>query len=220
MKRSSSILLATLLVALIGRPGMAQSLSVGPKAGIGFANGGGDVEDTNSNFGFNIGGVFGIQLNDYFRLEMNGQYVQKGFWQDVIAEIDGGTVDAKASTNVNYLEFMVPATLTIPIRGSRIEPRLFAGPALAIEVSCVLSVEVMQYETNVDCGDAEVETKSIDFSVFFGGGVELALGSGAITLDLLYDLGLTNVNDVTGSTASLKNRNFQIVTGYRFFFGG
>jgi hypothetical protein len=91
MKRSSSILLATLLVALIGRPGLAQSLSVGPKAGIGFANGGGDVEDTNSNFGFNIGGVFGIQLNDYFRLEMNGQYVQKGFWQDVIAEIDGGT---------------------------------------------------------------------------------------------------------------------------------
>ncbi|MGD2217946.1 MAG: porin family protein [Gemmatimonadales bacterium] len=219
MRKATSIVLAVLVLALVVTPGQAQNLSLGPRVGIGFANVGGDVEDTNSNFGFNIGGTFGIQLHDYFRLEINGQYVQKGFSEEGPVEIDG-IVEGKGSFNVNYLEFMVPATLTIPIPNSPITPRLLMGPALAIEVSCGISAEAADIEVSFGCGEVDVETKSIDFLIFFGGGVDFSLGVGALSVDLLYDLGLTNLNDVTGDPTSIKSRNFQIVTGYRFFLGG
>ncbi len=162
MKMSRSIVLAALLVALVTTPGLAQNLSAGPRLGIGFGNVGGDVEDTNSNFGFNLGGTFGIQLHDYFRLDFDGQYVQKGFSEEETIDIDGLT-NAEASFNVNYIEFMVPATLTIPIPESPFTPRLFVGPALAIEVSCGITAEALDTEISFDCGDADIETKSIDF---------------------------------------------------------
>jgi hypothetical protein len=220
MKKVSGILLAALLLAFVATPGLAQvGLSVGPRIGIGFANVGGDLEDTDSNFGLSFGGTFGLQLHDYFRLGIDGQWVQKGFSEEEVVDIDG-LEQVDASFNVNYIEFMVPATLTIPIPESPITPRLYVGPALGIEVSCGLAAEAMGVEFDFDCDEAGIETKSIDFSIFFGGGIDFAVGIGAITVDFLYDLGLTDLNDVTGDPTSIKNRNLQILTGYRFFFGG
>ncbi|KPK82335.1 MAG: hypothetical protein AMS25_02595 [Gemmatimonas sp. SM23_52] len=220
MKKVSCSLLAALLLASVATPGLAQvGLSVGPRFGIGFANVGGDLEDTNSNFGLSFGGSFGLQLHDYFRLAIDGQWVQKGFSEEEVVDIDG-FVEVDASFNVSYIEFMVPATLTIPIPESPITPRLYVGPALAIEVSCGVSGNVAGVEVNLDCDEAGAETKSTDFLIFFGGGVDVAVGIGAITVDLLYDLGLTDLNDVTGDPTSIKSRNFQVLAGYRFFFGG
>ena len=43
------------------------------------------------------------------------------------------------STNVDvslsYLELLIPAALTIPLRGP-VEPRLYVGPTVALELSC------------------------------------------------------------------------------------
>lgn len=222
MKRSSSILLAALLVALVVTPGLAQNLSAGPKVGIGFANWGGDVEGTDSKFGLSIGGSFGIQLHDYFRLLVDGVYVQKG-----VVEEEGG-VDVK--TKLSYLEFMFPATVTIPIADSPITPRLYLGPALAIETGCSFSGEEGGATVDIGCDELseftdglvpDFDTKSLDIGLFFGGGADIAVGSGAISVDILYNFGLTNINDIEGAEdVSVKNKNFQILAGYRFFFGG
>ncbi|UCC71067.1 MAG: PorT family protein [Gemmatimonadota bacterium] len=221
MKRVYSVLPIALLVALAASPVQAQNLSAGPKLGIGFANQGGDVEDTDSKMGFSIGGSFGIQLHEYFRLQFEGQYVQKGLSEDV-----GG---ADADFNLDYIEFMVPAILTIPTGNGSITPRLYVGPALALEVSCDFSAEEDGVSASIDCDELseatdgflpDLETKSIDFGVLFGGGLDIAVGSGAITFDVLYNLGLTDINDIPGTTEEIKNRNIQIVAGYRFFFGG
>ena len=209
--------LAALVVAFVASPGLAQSVSAGVKGGISIANLTGDgIEDTSSKLGF-VGGAFlGVDLHEYFRIQFEGQYVQKGFEE----EEQGVTVKFK----LNYIEFMVPLTLTIPIENSPIAPRLYAGPALGIEASCKLSGEEGGISVDIDCddllleGDA-VETKSTDFSVFFGGGVDIAVGSGAITLDVLYDLGLSSIDD-SPLEEDVKNKNLLILGGYRFFFGG
>ena len=201
--------LAVLLVAFVASPGLAQKLSAGVRGGISIADLTGDgVDSTSTKLGF-VGGAFlGVDLHEYFRIQFEGQYVQKG------AEEEEGT----GKLNLNYIEFMVPFTLTIPTN-SVVAPRLYAGPALGIEASCNLSAEVGGVEDSATCEEADIMTKSTDFSVFFGGGVDIGVGSGAITLDVLYDLGLSSIDDTPGEDFDVKNKNILVMAGYRFFFG-
>ncbi len=220
MKRASGILVAALLMALVATPGMAQNLSGGVQGGIGFSNLGGDVEGTDSKLGFSAGANLAVDLHEYFRLQFLGQYVRKGAEEQVLG------VDVKF--NLDYIELLVPATLIIPIENSPIMPRLFVGPAIAFELDCSVSAEGGGVSVDVGCDefsdvsgdpDDDVETKSIDFGVLFGGGVDVAVGNGAITLDVLYNLGLADINDIPDDPFSVKNQNIQILAGYRFFFG-
>jgi hypothetical protein len=162
--------------------------------------------------GFSFGGFFGADLHRLFRLQGELQYVQKG----AKAEEVGVTGKFKLA----YLELLVPATLLIPVEGV-VVPRLYAGPAVAFELSCKVSASVGETSVEVDCSDESVEapTKSVDFGVFFGGGLYIKAGPGAITLDVLYNLGLTDINDFPGDPATVKNRTLQILAGYGFRFG-
>jgi hypothetical protein len=162
--------------------------------------------------GFSFGGFFGMDLHRYFRLQLDGQFVQKG------AKFSEGGEEVKAK--VSYFEFLLPLTLTIPTEGT-VTPRLYAGPALGFESSCKLSGEEGGVSVDVDCSTAGVQSKSTDFGIFFGGGLDLAAGPGEIMFDVLYNLGLSNVNDTPGATQyELKNRNIQVLVGYAFLFGG
>jgi hypothetical protein len=217
MKKFGTILLAALLVASYASPGLAQ-MTAGVKGGIDFANLGGDVTDTDSKLGFSAGAFLGIDLHEYFRLQFEGQFVQKGM------QFTEEGVDVKFK--LNYVELLVPATLTIPMENSAITPRLYAGPSVAFELSCKATGEEGGESESFDCADVPppdgpFDTKSVDFGVFFGGGVDIAVGSGAVTLDVLYNLGLANINDTEGETDfEIKNKNIQILVGYAFGLGG
>lgn len=221
MRKQSSMLLASLLVALVASPGLAQNWSAGVKGGIDFANLGGDVEDLDSKLGFSVGATLGARLHEYFSLEILAQYVQKGAEEEELG--------IKVENSLDYFEVLVPATLTIPIENSPLTPRLFAGPAVAFESSCKVSAEGGGVSAELDCDqisdftgdpDDNIETKSVDFGVFFGGGFDFRIGTGALTFDALYNLGLTNINDIEGAEDfEIKNKNIQLLVGYKFFFG-
>jgi len=221
MKRIARIFtLVTVAALFVTGPAVAQTnMRAGVKAGVGFANLGGDAEDLlevslDSRTGFAAGGFIGFDLSRMFRLQLDGQYVQKG------AKFTEQGVDV--TVKVDYIEFMVPLTVLVPTPGS-VTPRFYAGPALAIEASCKFSGSQEGVNVDVDCDSDEVgaETKSIDFGVFFGGGVDFGVGPGALTLDVLYNLGLTDINDVdVGTDGSIKNQNIQVMAGYAFMIGG
>ncbi|NIN12601.1 MAG: outer membrane beta-barrel protein [Gemmatimonadales bacterium] len=225
MKRASSFLVAALLLAFLATPGFTQNLSAGVQGGIDLSNLSIDdpTEDVSldSSLGFSGGAFFAVDLHEYFRLQFAGQYVQKGAEEEDV--VDG--VTATVEFNLAYLEFMVPATLTIPIENSPVTPRLFAGPAVGIELSCKIGGEALGVSVDIDCEELDInggglQTKSVDVGVLFGGGLDIALGAGAITLDVLYNLGLTDINDAPGAEdVSIKNQNIQFLAGYRFFFG-
>ncbi len=227
MKRMVRISLAAVLLALLATPGFSQNLSAGIQGGIDLSDLSIDdpTEDVNldPSLGFSGGAFLAIDLHEYFRLQFAGQYVQKGAEEE--EAVDG--VSATVEFNLAYLELMVPATLTIPIENSPVTPRLFAGPAVAIELSCKISGEALGVSLDVDCEQFDIDgvalqTKSVDFGAIFGGGLDIAVGNGAITLDVLYNLGLIDINDTPDPVAqevSIKNRNIQFLAGYRFFFG-
>ncbi|MGD2217978.1 MAG: hypothetical protein PVJ64_14570, partial [Gemmatimonadales bacterium] len=58
------------------------------------------------------------------------------------------------------------------------------------------------------------ETKTIDVGILFGGGLDIGIASGALTVDVRYNLGLVDVDE---SDATLKNRAFQVLLGYSYF---
>lgn len=207
MKKLVSCSLAALFICFAVNTAASQTkMSAGVQGGVSVATLGGDQSDENpsSKVGFAGGAFFAVDLHEYFRVQAQGQYVQKGAkFPDFNDE----------KTKVDYIEVLVPLTVTIPVENSPIGPRLFAGPAVGFLTKC----EFTNGET-VDCKDF---TKSVDFGIFFGGGVDYMVGNGAIMLDVLYNLGLTNINDGDDADQfSVKNRNFQALAGYRFFFGG
>jgi hypothetical protein len=203
-KRIGVFAVASLLICLLAVPAQGQ-MSAGIQGGVTLADLGGDVTGTDMKVGFAGGAFFGYQLHEYFRLQVAGQYVQKGAKEE----------DGDGKIKVDYIEALVPLTLTIPIENSPLMPRVYAGPAVAFEMSCKITDG-----DSVDCEDVGQKTKSVDFGVFFGGGVDFMVGNGAIMLDVLYNLGLANINDEADSDEfSVKNKNFQFMAGYRFFLG-
>ncbi len=214
----SLTLFALTLVLATGSAFAQTGMRAGVKAGVDFANLGGDAEQLletslSSKTGFSAGAFFGFDLHRMFRLQLEGQYVQKG------AKTTEQGVDIKIK--LDYIEFMVPLTLLIPMEGT-VTPRLYAGPALGIEMSCKFSGTEGTITVDFDCDSDEIgaKTKSIDFGVFFGGGVDFGVGPGALTLDVLYNLGMSDINDVADVTEKIKNQNIQVMAGYAFPLGG
>lgn len=215
MSRLNTTLMALLLVVATGTPALAQvGLSVGGRVGVGIADL--DVEDDeglDSRLGI-VGGVFlGIELGPVFNLRPEVQYAQKGaeFTED----------DFTTKIKLTYIEFAVPATVNIPVQGAPIQPRVYASPAIGLELGCDVEGEGGGVSASVDCEEFGLMTKSVDFGVMFGAGVDIPAGPGAITVDGRYNLGLSNINDTDDPefAGDVKNRSWQFLAGFMIAVG-
>lgn len=71
----------------------------------------------------------------------------------------------------------------------------------------------------VDCSDFGAPVKSIDIGAMGGAGLSIATGESlAVTLDVLYDLGLSTIDD-SSNPDDVKNRAWSIVAGVSFPIG-
>jgi hypothetical protein len=212
--RKITMFLAAAMMMLAGTtPALAQKLSVGVTGGY---NGASlhTSEPQNQNFdrtsGFNIGGLVAVGLSDAFAVQLEALYSQKGAGQD-----DAGV---SATLDVTVIEFPLLAKVTIPTRaGDRTSFHFFAGPAVAFEIGCDVSAEMGGQSRSADCDDPEVQLlrKTTDFSLMFGGGLGIGAGPGEITLDISYDLGLTNLNDDPNvADESVHTRTLMLSAGY------
>jgi hypothetical protein len=90
---------------------------------------------------------------------------------------------------------------------------VFLGPTIAFETGCELSgSDIEGGEVEADCEQLGIDTKSADFGLVFGAGVDLDAGRFVITGDARYDLGVTNLDD-TGADGSVKNRAWEFFVG-------
>jgi hypothetical protein len=209
MKKLITGLSAALALAAFTMPAYGQGVSIGAKLGASLADLGGDIEDTDIRTGFAGGAALGIDLGMITGLQLELLYVQKGAeFSDVI---DGVPVNVTAK--LAYVEVPVLFNVVVPVPNSPIQPRFFGGPAISLELSCDFEAEANGESEEADCEDVEAPTKSVDFGLVFGGGVDFAVGTGAVTVDGRYNLGLTNILD-DDSGDEVKNRSFQILVGY------
>lgn len=185
--------LAIILVLLLATSAFAQGLTFGVKGGINYATlSGDDVVDAEWKLGFAAGAVAAFDVMDMLVIQGEVLYSMKG------AEYEGDI-----STDLTYIEIPVLLKYTIPMEGM-IAPNLFIGPSIGI----ILSAEAADE-------DIKDDTKSLDYGVVVGAGVDFDLGTGKVTVDARYNYGLTSIDD-SGEEFDIKNGGISAFVGYLF----
>ena len=185
---------------------MAQQNMVGVKGGFLSSELSGDIEDDlarRSAVGF--GAFLQVMVAPNVSIQPEALYLMKGANEDV----GDGTVE------VDYIQ--VPVLVQYHIPAAVVSPRLFAGPSLAFEMGCDISED----GTSQSCENEGFDTKSADFGLVFGAGVDIPAGGVIVTIDGRYDLGLTDLADVPEGVEGfeVKNRSLQFFAGVGFPFG-
>lgn len=205
MLRLITITTPALLVLLLAASGQSQT-AVGVRGGFSYSELAGEIK-TDSKTGFLVGAFAGIGIAANWRIQPEISYIQKG------AKVEGSDVATgeplTVTTDIDYLELLLPVGIDLAVEGETVQPRLYVGPTFAFALSC--EVDPDTGDPPRDCKD---DIKSSDFGIVFGIGVELGSGPGAFLADLRYDYGIADIND-TADNISNKNRSIQLLFGYR-----
>jgi len=242
MSKRIAVSVILLFLAAGAQPGLAQGQGVGGRIGPTFTTFGGDA-DPDSKTGFIVGGFFIYSFSELVSVYPELSYVRKGASSSggvgVFINDRGELVEVtlEHTSNLDYAELQVPITLTIPARW--IGVRVYAGPTVALELNCSAELRFetktfspagtsLGVESSTVSGACEdesplggpmfISTKSLDFGLVFGAGLDVGIGKGSIIGDFRFDLGLTDIRDGTGG--SVKNRAFEILLGYVHYFSG
>lgn len=192
------------LVWASAAPAATQTV-LGFHGGVNIANlGGSDVEDTSSRTGINLGASVLFSLAENVGLEVGAGFSQKG------AEVSDPEVTGKFK--LDYLEFPVLLRYGFPSSGS-VGLHLYGGASVGVELKCEIEGSAGGITATADCDEAGIDTKSVDFGLVGGAGVDIGISESVdLVLDVLYDFGLTSIDD-TADPGDVKNRAFVIKAG-------
>lgn len=213
----SIVVLGGAFIPVVATAQRAGDMTIGVMAGVNYATVNQDPESSDVSFGYKvgfIGGAFlGYQVNDWFSIEPQALFSQKG------AKVNGkgSNSSLEGSVRINYIEVPVLAKFWFPVSGSQMRPFVFAGPEVEFKVSCSAEGAILAVTGSEDCDktDNEINLKSTDFGVTGGAGIQFMAGGQDVRIDARYTLGLTDINDSSASTDSrtIKNRAFAVTVG-------
>ncbi len=167
---------------------------------------GGSVVGYANHVAFSVGGFARIPLASSIAFQPELEYAAKGAEETVTS---GGST-SKGTLDLRYLE--MPLLLRFTAESSP-ALKLFGelGPAFAARLDCTFSGTSGGLTISFACSEVG-NVKSLDVGAMAGAGVEVPLGTHALSLGVRYNLGLTEIT--TGS--NVKNRNLQFVAAWRF----
>jgi hypothetical protein len=202
-RRSLATPATIVVMSLIGlvRPAAAGDITFGVKAGVNIASidasGAGAFETTGDPRA--AADVFlGVAIGKGFSFQPELLLTTARF----------SAADPDLPLSVSSRLIAVPLLLHFKAPGDRrLRVVLFAGPQLS-RLSGVTQT-FAGVETSIDD-----EVKDLDVGATFGGGVEVAAGSGAWVFDVRVTLGLTNVNEA--GEPAFRSRAFLAMAGYGF----
>lgn len=211
MRKFFSLATVTCLALFFAfQPLDAQGVGIGFEAGLNVSDLSVDSDVNGTEFdaetGFRAGGVLRYDFAPVIGLQTGASFSEKG----ASSEDDVGT----SAIELDYLEVPLLLQLNIPTGPAPVNPRLFAGGTFNFELACDLTASAEGVTAEGECEENGLDTKSTDVGFLFGGGLDFPAGPGAFTVDLRFDLGLSDINDVADSPNELKNRNFQATAGY------
>lgn len=213
------LMTVTVCAMFAGASPISAQRALGFRAGVSIADLSIDVGDVapdlSTRTGFLVGAYMDIPLNSSLFFQPGFGLTQKG------AEIsaDEGTV----GLHIDYLEIPLLLKYAFPTSGA-VGVHLMAGPVVAIELSCDLSIEAEGFSADVACDaggeeDVEITTRSPDFGVLLGGGVSFPMGGVRLTAEGFYNIGMTNILEDAGVNDSAKNRALYLTAGVAFPIG-
>lgn len=197
MKKS---LLTLIVIGAAVSFSVAQGLTGGVKAGLNFANvGGDDVEDTDMRIAYHVGGYVNFAFSESLSLQPELLYNSIGTKFE--EQGDGDSYDV--TYKLNYIS--VPVLLVYSFGNFNVQ----AGPQIGFLASAKAKYDI----DGADDEDIKDYFKGTDF------GFNLGLGAnfGKINAALRYTAGLSNIAD--SDDGDVKNSNIQLSVGYRLFGG-
>jgi hypothetical protein len=206
------VALALLLVGVLTSPGFS-GIKLGVKGGFSLADLTFKPELTDSPLTSKAGAVGGISLNvgiaSFFSLQPEVLYVQKGTKGSDTVE----GVEITGKYELDYVEVPLLLNFSFAKEGSSFVPSIFAGPYAGFNARAKIKVTEAGESYSEDFKD---EVKDTDFGLTFGIGLGKKIGSGKITIDVRYDLGLTNIAEGMSEGESVKNKSWLFMLGYYF----
>ena len=160
--------------------------------------------------GYCVGLFAGGYLSEVFGWRAEVLYTRKGVMDVQSSTNEDGQFLGEVNNfyNVDYLEIPLLANFTIPT-GGRIKPALFLGPAFDFELSAKVQTEYPSGVENKNQAGWDLDnTRSTDFSLIFGGGVEIESGPHLILLQIRYVMGLKEVY------YTAKNQTLSVMAGF------
>jgi hypothetical protein len=193
MKKFGKIVVCIMAMSAIMSPCLRAG--VGVKGGLNFANQ--SWSDNGSTFtpsGVQLpvfGVYFSLRLGKYLASQKGSKFTEEGYTDQITG---------------SYIEVPVLAKIYVVPEGP-VRPILFAGPAIGF----MLSAEEVYDGESEDISD---EVTGTDFGVVFGGGLEFKAGRAVLTLDVRYDMGLTDVE--ASDELQVKNKTVSVMIGLGF----
>ncbi|MYG19908.1 MAG: PorT family protein [Gemmatimonadales bacterium] len=213
---------ASLVPLLIAAPLMGQT-TLGFRGGLSDATGSTDLDEVADQEG-RRGVVAGLDVafpvGNAVELRIGGAYVQKGTVQSVDLASEGIEGVGSGRIEANWVQASALVRIGTP-RDRGASFGLLLGPWAASLLFCDASVEVDLGELGSvsESGSCDAATKPIDFGIAAGAGVELAISDRLrLGVDLIYSLGLANIDDT--STDTINTRHLALQAGFVFPLGG
>ena len=178
----------------------------------------------------------GLQLGAYLQLPLAGSvslqpelhYIQKGTKFE-LSDVEIGT--SEIGFKLAYVE--VPVLLRFDLGSGNVRPFIVAGPSAALRASCKVSFSFGGFGGDTDCDDAESiddgeevpgepaepiddPFKKLDFGGIVGAGIQGSFGGRAVSAQLRYSRGFTNIAKETIPGVTPRNSGFSVVFGLGF----
>lgn len=187
-------------IAAVGQAAAQTRATLMPMVGLDIARVESDDETDNlsSRTGWLAGAALGIHVSPRFTIEPGVMYIFKG------AKLNDQTGTEQGTIAFKYIEVPVLAQIRFP-GTPNFEPFLTAGPFMGFKMGCDFK------ETggdSIDCEDDDIQTKSSDYGIVAGAGVDF----GPITVAVRYDYGLAKIDDSMDAAAAY-NRVLSVVVG-------
>lgn len=180
----------------------AQETKFGAKVALNIASLTGDMENSSSLVGFQIGGFAEIKISEKFAIQPELLYSAQGGKESYIEEGDEVEVLAK----LGYINIPIMAKYYVAKSFS-----LEVGPQIGFLTSAKAEIKAGGESLEVDLKD---NFNSVDFGLNLGAGYDF---TEKLSAGLRYNLGLANIAKTeAGDDSELQNSVFSISVGYKF----
>jgi hypothetical protein len=186
------------------------SFSIMPKAGVSLGlsrMGLSNYKSYKMQAGFTAGVAFPIGFNEYFEVQPEFYYAEKNS-KFTFTKSDGTTTDIAITRKVGQYE--IPVLLKGKYNGFY----ALVGPSLAINDH--VQDEADGVKSKATFGSGESQVKKTVWGLQLGVGYSLPLEVGKLEFDARYGWGLTDMDNVTGSSNTTRLDALAITIGYSY----
>jgi len=188
----------------------SNSIDFGAKAGVNFANIGGDDVETDSRTSFNLGLVLEVPISERFSFQPEVLYSGQGFDIREIDQDNAFDTDDNIEYQLDYVQ--VPLLLkAYVIKGLSVE----AGPQFGFKINEEIDFQPTSDEGDVEIDDDNSNVKDFDTSIALGTSYKLDSG---FFVSARYTFGLTNIleDEAFIQNIDAKNNVWQFGVGFMF----